>query len=237
MSEKIRVVIVDDHALLRSGVVATLSRSPHIEVVGTGAAGNHVAELLQEHQPDVLITDLHMPAHSDHPDGPLYQSITALSKLTPKYPNTAFVILTQNDSVYTIQNLAQLGVKGYLLKSDDFTDLLDQVVERVHNGRPYFSPEVLEIIDAAPRLRVPQELTNREKEVIRTTILSSTGDRAETAEILFISLSTLQKHITSIKQKFQATSMEQVLVQTIRMGLVGINELNQPFNRGGSDRK
>ena len=133
-------------------------------------------------------------------------------------------VLTQDDSVYTIQALMNVGVKGYVLKSDDFTEVLDRVIEMVAGGNVYFSPAVLAAIKSRPRRR-PQDLTPREIEIVRAVILEPGLTRLALAGRLGISESTLSSHISAIYRKLDAPNMETVIVMAIRMGLVEVTEL------------
>src|SRR5688572_8461315 len=107
MENTISVVVVDDHHVTRAGIVNLIERDPRVHVVAQGTAGNHILPLVEEHQPDILITDLQMPAHEDKPKGPLFDSIATLQKIIRKHPDTSVIVLTQYDDIQTIQSLAE----------------------------------------------------------------------------------------------------------------------------------
>lgn len=227
MDNLIRVVIVDDHLVTRAGIVSLVERNPRVRVAGEGAAGNQVLELLEEHRPDILITDLQMPAHEDNP-GPLFESLSTLQKAIRQYPETAVIVLSQQDDIQTIQSLAEVGVKGYMLKTDDFTRILDQAVEMIHIGATYFSPEVREMIFAAPRLVGGDQITGRQLDVLRAIIRSPEASREEIAQSLHISKSTLQKHITALFTTLNVPNMEACIIKAMRMRLVDPDEVFGP---------
>ena len=221
MQNLIRVVIIDDHLVTRQGIISLLKNNKKIEIVAEGNAGNHVFELLETHKPDVLITDLQMPAHENNPKGVLFEPISTLKKAIEQFESTAIIVFSQEHDIQTIQSLAQIGVKGYLLKTDDFASTLDQVVEMVHAGKMYFSPEVQEIIISAPRLKHNQHLT-AQMNVLRTIMRSPAATRVELAESLSISPSTLQKHINAIFAALDVPNMESCFLKAMRMRLVDV---------------
>src|SRR5687768_2194494 len=117
MSELIKVVVIDDHLVTRKGIISLVERNPCIKVVAEGTAGRHVLELLEAHHPNVLITDLQMPDSPDDPKGGLFEPVSSLQKAIEQHKKTAVLVLSQEHNVQTIQSLAQIGVKGYLLKT------------------------------------------------------------------------------------------------------------------------
>lgn len=222
MHNLIRVAIIDDHLVTRQGIISLLKNNEKIEIVAEGNAGNHVLELLEIHKPDVLITDLQMPAHENNPKGVLFEPVSTLKKAIERFESTAIIVFSQEHDIQTIQSLAQIGVKGYLLKTDDFAGTLDQVVEMVHAGKMYFSPEVQEIIISAPRLKNNQHLTAQQMNVLRAIMRSPAATRVELAESLSISPSTLQKHINAIFAALDVPNMESCFLKAMRMRLVDV---------------
>lgn len=225
MSNSIRVVVIDDHLVTRKGIISLLTPNPRIEVVAEGNAGNHVLELLAKHRPDVLITDLQMPHRADGITNVLFEPVASLHEAISTYPNTAVLVLSQEHNVQTIQSLAEVGVKGYILKTDDFTAILDQAVEMIHIGATYFSAEVQSIIFSAPRLTPDNRLTERQLEVIRAVFQTPEATREQLAERLYISKSTLQKHINAIFATLEVPNMESCIIKAMRMGLVDVDSV------------
>jgi DNA-binding NarL/FixJ family response regulator len=223
MKDSIRVVVIDDHLVSRAGIMALLGCNPKIEVLAEGSAGNHVLELLEKHQPDVLITDLQMPAQHDEPKGALFEPISTLRKAIDSYDSLSVVVLSQEQDVQTIQSLAEIGVKGYLLKTDDFAALLGKVVEMIHVGTMYFSPEVQEIMRVAPKIKRTNRLTEQQLAVLRAIIRSPGADRHELAASLHITTSTLQKHIGQIFIALGTRNIVASVVKAVRLGLVEID--------------
>lgn len=102
---------------------------PISKFVAEGEAGNHVLELVEAHQPDVLITDLQMPATAGGPPEVLFEPVHTLQKALQQYPDLTVVVISQEHDIYTIRSLAEIGVKGYFLKTDNFARSLGHVVE------------------------------------------------------------------------------------------------------------
>lgn len=225
MEDSIRIVVIDDHIVSRKGIISLLERNKKIDVVAEGTAGNHVLELLREYRPDVLITDLQMPAHDDDPKGVLFEPISTLKKAINQYKTTSVIVLSQEHDVQTIQSLAEIGVKGYLLKTDDFAEILDRAVEMIHTGLMYFSPEVQEIILSAPKIKKNGRLTEQQLNVLRAIIRSPEAKREELAESMHISKSTFQKHITAIFETMEVPNMEACIIKAMRMRLIDVEAI------------
>lgn len=225
MENMIRIVVVDDHLVARQGIISLLERNEKIKVIAEGSAGNHVMELLEEHQPDVLITDLQMPAHEDDPKRVLFEPVSTLRKVLDRSRTTSVIVISQEHDVQTIQSLAEIGVKGYLLKTDDFAATLARVVEMIHAGLMYFSPEVQEIILSAPKIKKNGHLTEQQLNVLRAVMRSPEARREELAESMHISKSTLQKHITAIFEAMGVPNMEACIIKAMRMRLVDVEAI------------
>ena len=225
MEHVIRVVVIDDHYVSRKGIVSLLETNPHITVVAEGNAGNHILELLGTHQPDVLLTDLQMPARAEDPKGTLFEPVSTLKKAIENYKSTSIIVISQEHDVQTIQSLAEIGVKGYLLKTDDFAKTLGRAVEMIHMGLQYFSPEVHQVIYAAPKIKSTRALTEQQMNVLRAIMRSPEATREMLAESLHISKSTLQKHITAIFEALEVPNMEACIIKAIRMRLVDVKSL------------
>lgn len=219
----IRVVVIDDHLVTREGIVSLLRQNPNLEVVAEGCAGEHILSLVREHQPDVLLTDLQMPLRAIEPHGRLFSPVSTLERVVESYPGMAVIVISQEQDVWTIGSLAEIGVKGYFLKSDQFTKTIGMVVQQIHEGGSYFSPLVVEIIKASPRLKRNLPLSDAEMRVVHVLLRSPELSREVQAAILHISLSTFHKHITSIFGKLDVPNMESCLLKVMRMGL-GYND-------------
>ena len=203
MSESIRVLIVDDHFIMRQGLRLILNTAKDIKLVGEAVNGEEALQLTSEHEPHVILMDLRMP---------VMDGLTAIEELQHKHPNVAVIILTTyNEDKMMLRGL-QLGARGYLLK-DTERDTLLNTIRAAARGESLFQPEILQralaVKAAAPPPRrtsekSPLELTPRELEVLQGV---AAGERnKEIAYRLGISSRTVKAHLTSVYNKLGVDS-------------------------------
>ena len=204
MSDPIRVLITDDHFIVRQGLRLILKTANDIELVGEAVNGEESLQLTAEHQPHVVLMDLRMP---------VMDGLTAIEKLGQLHPQVAVIILTTyNEDEMMLRGL-QLGARGYLLKDTERETLLN-TIRAAARGESLFKPDVLQralaVQAAAPSTRktTPSadsvELTPRELEVLQA---AATGERnKEIAMRLGISARTVKAHLTSVYNKLGVDS-------------------------------
>jgi NarL family two-component system response regulator YdfI len=196
----IRMLITDDHLIVREGLRLILETAPEIEVVGEANDGAACLRAVAEVAPDVVLMDLQMPGM----DG-----ITAIGHLRRDHPDVAIVILTTfNEDALMVQGL-QAGARGYLLKDTDRATLLD-TIQAAARGETLLKPEILSRVLAAPQQPAPAApavafaLTERELEVLRA---AARGERnKEIAHALGISERTVKAHLASVFNKLGVDS-------------------------------
>lgn len=196
-----RVLVVDDHALFRQGVVATLSPLPEFEVVGEAASGDEALAGARSLRPDVILLDLHMPGS----DG-----LTILPLLRNDLPNTAVIVLTVSEDQDTVVEALRRGASGYLVKgihADAFVEALRSILA----GETYVSPgiagRILAAMNQEPKAQGSARgglasLTPREREVLE--LLARGHPNREIAEALVLSEKTVKRHVTGILTKLHA---------------------------------
>ena len=212
----IRVLITDDHIIVREGLRLILETAPEIQVVGEAADGAECLRLVPDLKPDVVLIDLQMPGM----DG-----ITAIGHLLSEYPEIAIVILTTfNEDQMMLQGL-QAGALGYLLKDTDRQSLLD-TIKAAANGETLLKPEILRRVLALKQVPVPavapshldSPLTDRELEVLKSV---AQGERnKEIAYKLGISERTVKAHLSSIYSKFDVDSRAAAVAIATKSGLL-----------------
>ena len=211
----IRILITDDHLIVREGLRLILETAEGFEVVGEAADGAECLRLMPERTPDVVLMDLQMPGM----DG-----ITAIGHLRREYPQTAIVILTTfNEDKLMLEGL-QAGARGYLLKDTDRRTLLDTITAAAR-GETLLKPEILERVLAVQQSTVEKvssdhlaQLTDRELEVLRAVSL---GERnKEIAYKLGISERTVKAHLSSIYTKFGVDSRAAAVAIGTQNGLL-----------------
>jgi len=214
---KIRIVVVDDHAIIRAGLRAMLGIVPDMEVVGEAATGLEAVDLAEKLKPDVILIDLVMPEM----DG-----IQAIRKIISKQPQAHILVLTTFAGEDKIFPAIQAGAMGYQLKDSSPQDLLDAIRE-VNRGQASLHPLVArKVLDAVlnppDRPLTPDPLTHREIEVLR--LIAEGLENREIAERLVLSDATVRTHVSNILGKLHLASRTQAALYALREGLASLDE-------------
>lgn len=211
---KIRVLIVDDHAILREGIRAMLSYHEDILVVGEAQDGAEAVERTGELQPDVVLMDIAMQRMN---------GLDATRLICTQYPQTHVLVLSQHEDRQYVLPLLQAGASGYLLKRALGNDLIT-ALHTIARGETYLDPGVGGILVDEIRSRnhpaqgSPAELTPREKEVLR--LLAEGLSNSQIAGQIHYSENTVKKHIRSILEKLHMNNRIEAAVYAIKTGLV-----------------
>jgi len=189
MTEQIRIVIADDHAIVRRGLRQLLEGEDGFEVVAEAEDVESARRYLRGHHPDVLVLDLNMPGEP---------SIEAIPKFRSEFPETQIVVLTmQNEPAYARSALSA-GVLGYVLKESADAELVEAIRSAVA-GEQYLNPRLGAKVAAEPPPGPPDGLSDRELEILRLIALGFTN--SQVAEELFLSVRTVETHRAHIQQK------------------------------------
>jgi DNA-binding NarL/FixJ family response regulator len=218
--EAIRVLLVDDHALFRRGLQATLELEPGITVVGECGDGAEALDRATETLPDVILMDVRMPRH----DG-----IEACSAIKEAVPSAKIIMLTMSDEEADLYEAIKAGASGYLLK-DLPADELASSVRAVHTGQSLISPTLASKLltefaamvkrtDAAQSIPTPR-LTTREMEVLK--LVARGMNNRDIARDLFISENTVKNHVRNILEKLQLHSRMEAVMYAVREKLLDI---------------
>ena len=211
-----RVIIADDHPLIRSGLRSLLERDGEFQVVAEAADGYEAIELAVAYKPDVLLLDLGMPRLS---------GTAAAQHISSKLPGTRIVIISMHsDEAYVLRAL-KAGAKGYLLKASPEADVL-AAVRAVAAGNAYFSPAITKLLVqeyvAEVRRRGVEDsydlLSLREKEIMRLLVEGKTN--REIAELIHVSVATVETHRNNVFQKLQVHNLAELILYAVRKGLV-----------------
>jgi two-component system response regulator NreC len=203
----IRLVIADDHAVVRAGLRMVLDAEPDLEVVAEAGEIDTARRMVGAHRPDVLVLDLNMP-------GP--PSLPAIPELAEQ---TAVVVLTmQNDPAFARRAL-QDGAKGYVLKESADAELVG-AVRAAAEGRTYLNPELGARLAAAPPEPAgpPDDLTEREVEILKLIALGHTN--AEIGKQLYLSVRTIESHRAHIQQKTRRSTRAELVRYALDHGLI-----------------
>ena len=219
--DKIRILIADDHAVVREGTRQFLEREDDLEVVGEAADGEEAIRLVGSLSPDVAIMDISMP----NIDG-----IEATRQIKAKYPKVAVLILSAYDDDQFVFSLLEAGAAGYLLKSVRGNELVNAIRE-VSAGESVLHPTIARkvlnrftnITSETQKQKTQDILTEREIEVLQLATQGSSNQ--EIADSLFLSLRTVQSHLNHIFNKLQVSSRTEAVVRALKEGWVTLEDI------------
>lgn len=204
----IRVMICEDHVIVREGVVSLLEAHEDFEVIAEAGDGQRAIELFRQSPPDVTLMDLRMPK---------LDGVEVIRTLRREFPDSRFLVLTTYDTEDDVTRALHAGASGYLLKGTNRATLRD-AIRLIHAGRRYIPSEIADrVIPGAAAV----ELTDREVEVLRR-IAEGLSNR-EISEQLGISESTVKTHVNHLLGKLGVTDRTKALVLALKRGLVHID--------------
>ena len=211
-----RILLADDHGIVRRGLKSLLESQPGLEVVGEAADGLEALRLCSELSPDLLIVDISMP---------LMNGIEVASRAQKVEPAPAVIILSMHADESYIMRALGAGARGYLVKDATDEDLLP-AVRAVAAGKPFFSPTVAAVLmeDYVRQLRARglsdsyELLTDREREVLQ--LLAEGRSNKEVASLLDVGLSTVETHRANLMQKLNLHNTAEIVLYAVRKGII-----------------
>jgi len=216
----LRILLVDDHEVVRRGLTALLQARPDWEICGEASNGREAVWKTQKLNPDIVILDIGMPD---------LNGLEATRQIAKAKPDTRVLILTLHDSDTLVQEVLNAGARGFLLKSDAARDLVT-AVEALKNNKTYFTPKVASMVlegylrkkngvdtqDPAPRAR----LTPREREIVQ--LLAEGKSSREVADALGLSVKTAETHRANIMRKLNLHSVSDLVMYAVRNNIVHV---------------
>jgi DNA-binding NarL/FixJ family response regulator len=210
----VRIVLVDDHRLMREGLRCLLEQEPEFKVVGEAADGHTAIEVVRTLSPDVVVMDVGMPD---------LNGIDAARRITSEYERVKVIAVSAHADKRNVMNMLEAGAAGYVLKNAAHDELL-RAVHAVSAGRTYLSPEVAGLVvermtnpDAVPDMSAYAILGARQREVLQ--LVSEGKSSAETAKVMHISTKTVETHRRNIAQKLGLHGTAALTRYAIREGL------------------
>ena len=208
MNDPIRIMIVEDHVVVRQGLAALLRTVPDFSIVAEAADGRQAIELYRRHQPDITLMDLRLPQMN---------GVEAISRIRMDFPQARIIVLTTFDGDEDIYRALQAGARGYLLKGMTGEELME-AIRAVYAGKSRIPSPVAERL--AERMSAPA-LTARETEVLQ--LIVGGNSNKEIAAALFISEATVKTHINSLLNKLGVTDRTQAATTALQRGIVHLD--------------
>ena len=215
-TNKLRLVLADDHTMMRSGLRLLLEREPDFSVVGEASDGRQAIEILETQSVDVVVMDVAMPN---------LNGIEAARRITDAHPNTAIIILSMHSDESYVLRALNAGARGYLLKDSAESDLI-AAVYAVSEGKAFFSPVISKLLvdDYVRQLRQRgvedsyELLTPRERELLQ--LLAEGKTTKEVATLLNLSPYTVDTHRANLMRKVNLNSLPELILYAVRKGVI-----------------
>ncbi len=205
MNKKIKVVIADDHSIIREGIRGLLELEDDIEIVGEASDGEACVEIVQNTHPDVLLLDISMPKMN---------GLDALQKIKDEEPDVNVIILSIHDEAQYYHKAVSLGASGYVLKDSDFNTLY-HAIHRVYDGGNFVDPKLVSIIKVKKEESADiSQITRREKEIL--LLIAQGLSNKDIAAKLNVSEKTIKNHTSNLFKKINVSDRTQAAIFAIK---------------------
>jgi DNA-binding NarL/FixJ family response regulator len=223
VKSKTRILIADDHPLLREALCKVFSNQKDMEIVGQASNGEEAIDLASQLKPDILVMDIMMPK---------LDGLEASRQIKKIAPNTAILILTAYDDDNYVLGLLEAGATGYLMKSAKGQDLVE-AVRAIRSGESVLHPKIIEKLlkqvmfkpAGTAEHKIKDLLSDREMEMLK--LLATGMSNKEIAEKLCLSLRTVKAHMSNIFTKMNVASRSEALVEALRKELLTLEDVKQ----------
>lgn len=209
--EKIKLILADDHPLIREGFKSLLGKSNAFEVVGEAETGRELIDVVKATSPDIILVDITMPQMN---------GLDAIEVLRKEFPRLKFMVLTMHEEREYILKALRNGAHGYVLKNTERAEL-ERAIHAVYNGQKYFSPVVTTILAESVGKKEGgeyPEITPREKEVLE--LVAGGRSTKQIADKLKISIRTVESHRINMLKKFDVNNTAELIKRAIELRLI-----------------
>ncbi len=217
MTSKIRILLADDHTLLRNGISAILEDEPDMIVIGEADNGREAVQLAGQLKPNIVLIDIAMP---------LLNGLEATRQIKHEHPEISVLVLTMYDNEEYFRKMLEVGASGYIIKRAAATELVS-AIRAVYNGEAVLSPAITRLLledylnhDSHSEKDDPNALSSREREVLQLIAEGKTS--REIAEILNLSVKTVQSHRTNLMQKLDLHDRGDLIKYAIQKKIIEI---------------
>ena len=208
---KIRILLADDHPLIRAGFRSLLGKNDRFEIVGEAENGKELLELSGSLKPDIILVDINMP---------LTNGIDAIEQLSDRYPAIKSIVLTMHEEREYVLRALKVGASGYVLKNVERFEL-ERAIMTVFEGGKYFSPIVTNILAEAvvkPEINDPGDITPREREVLE--LVAKGNSTKQVADILGISVRTVESHRINMLKKMKVNNTAELIKKAFELKIL-----------------
>lgn len=216
MKRPIKILVADDHTIVRQGIARLLDDQPNLEVVGEAVNGQMAVKKAETLNPDIIILDIAMP---------VLNGIEAAKKIRKNLPKAKILILSMHSHEHHIHELLEAGISGYLIKDSSGRDIIN-AIQAAMNNEIFLSPSISKVVIdkfLSSRKKSPREerfnlLTNREREVFQ--LIAEGYSNRRIAETLFVSTNTVKSHRTKIMDKLQVENLTELIHFALQLRLI-----------------
>ncbi len=209
--EKIRLLLADDHPLIRAGFKSLLGKNKNFEIIGEAENGKELIDMTAKLMPDIVLADINMP---------YITGLEAMAQLIKSYPQIKYIVLTMHEEHEYIMNALKIGVSGFILKNVERSEL-EKAILTVYRGGRYFSAMVTNIlVDSLPRNESAtlEEISPREKEVLE--LVAKGKSTKQIADQLSISTRTVESHRINMLKKMKVSNSAELIKKALELKII-----------------
>ena len=210
--DKIKIVLADDHPLIREGFKALLNRDEGFEIIGEAETGIELIEMMNKISPEIILADISMPR---------LNGLHAIEQIKNAHPSVKFIILTMHEEREYVMSALKMGIDGYLLKNVERAELM-KAIRTVYKGDKYFSPHITSILaQSVTKTDQPElaDVTPREKEVL--DLVAAGLSTKQIADKLDISVRTVESHRINMLKKLRVNNSAELIRKAIELKIIG----------------